>query len=164
MRYNPFRDYDKHGCLKLPWTLYISLAYLLKGYVIWVVSLSYREDPVALLNIFYPNHDEFYSSLIVGIPAVICLGIIMFRRVKILNIMSWAWTNIRWLLSASALIQVVNSVWQGNVSWHDVEYASSNYWVLSDFFIIWAIIMYLILNQHVKDVSREYLEIETPEK
>lgn len=160
MRYNPFRDYDKHGCLKLPWTLYISLAYLLKGYVIWIVSLSYRENPVALLNIFYPNHNDFYHSLIIGLPAVISLGVVSFRRVKVLTILAWSWSNIRWLLCFSGGIQVVNSIWQGHVSWHEIQFAASNIWVLTDFFVTCMIVIYVILNQHVKDITSEYLDIE----
>jgi len=156
MRYNPFKHYDKHGCLKISLVLYLALAYLLKGYVIWVMSLSYRQDPAALLNIFYPNRHDFYDTLLIGIPAIICAIIFSVRRVNMPKIIEWSWFKIRWFLIASTLIQLGLSLWKGNISWYNLQHASTHYWVLLDFSFLLIILMYFILNQYVKDVSAEY--------
>lgn len=136
--------------------LYLTLAYLLKGYVIWVMSLSYRQDPAALLNIFYPNRQDFYDTLIVGIPAIICAIIFSVRRVNMPKIIEWSWFKIRWFLIASTLIQLGLSFWKGNVSWYNLQHASTHYWELLDFSFLSMILMYFTLNQYVKDVSVEY--------
>jgi len=156
MRYNPFTDYDKHGCVKLPLLLFLSLGYLLKGYVIWIISLSYRQEPAALLNIFYPSRSDFYGALEIGVPALICAVIFSLRRLNMPKVIEWAWYKIRWLLIISAGIQLSFSLWQGNLSLHNVMHAASNYGVLIDFVITSVIVFYLLLNQRVIDVSREF--------
>jgi len=156
MRYNPFKHYDKHGCLKIPLTLYLALAYLLKGYVIWIMSLSYRQDPAALLNIFYPNRNDFYDTLLVGIPAIICAIIFCFRHVNMPKIIEWSWFKIRWFLMLSTLIQLGLSLGKGNVSWYNLQHPLTHSWVLLDFSILFGILIYLMLNQYVKDVSNEF--------
>jgi len=156
MRYNPFTDYDKHGCLKLPLVLYASLAYLLKGYVIWIVSLSYRQEPAALLNIFYPSRQDFYGALILGIPALICAVVFSLRRVDMPKLIQWMWHKIRWMLIVSGIIQLCFSLWQGNVSSHNLVHITSNYGVIIDFVIISLILLYYSFNQRVIDVSKQY--------
>jgi len=156
MRYNPFTDYDKHGCIKLPFMLFLSLGYLLKGYVIWIVSLSYRQEPAALLNIFYPSRSDFYGALIIGIPALICVVIFSVRRVNMPSVFQWLWYKIRWLLMLSAIIQLAFSVWQGNISLHNLQHVASNYAVFLDFVLTSIIVLYILLNQRVIDVSLEF--------
>ncbi|WP_435277027.1 DUF2919 family protein [Psychrobium sp. nBUS_13] len=156
MRYNPFRDYDKYGCIKLPLMLFLSLGYLIKGYVIWVVSLSYRKDPSVLLNIFYPSRADFYHALIIAIPAVFCVIIFSLRRIGMPTFVAWLWHRIRFLLIGSALVQIGDSVWQGNISLHNIIHFNAYYGVLIDVIFLVGIIVYCMLNQRVIDVSKQY--------
>lgn len=156
MRYNPFTDYDKHGCLKLPLLMYLALAYLLKGYVIWIVSLSYRQEPAALLNVFYPSRSDFYGALFVGVPALVCAVLFSLRRVNMPKVVEQGWLNIRALMVISAGVQLSYSVWMGNVSWHNIRHISSNWGGLLDVFIVAIISVYCLLNQYVIDVSRQF--------
>lgn len=160
MRYNPFRDYDKYGCIKLPLLLYVALAYLLKGYVIWVVSLSYRENPAALLNTFFPSRNDFYHALILALPAVFCAVVFSIRRVNMPSVVKWLWHKIRYLLVLSASIQLGYSVWQGNISLHNIMHFNAYYGVLMDVVVLMLIIGYCLLNQRVIDVSRQFPEAE----
>ncbi|OIQ48346.1 MAG: hypothetical protein BM565_02010 [Gammaproteobacteria bacterium MedPE] len=156
MRYNPFRDYDKHGCIKLPLMLFLSLAYLIKGYVIWIVSLSYRKDPSVLLNIFYPSRADFYHALMIAIPAIFCVAIFSFRRIGMPAFFESLWYKIRGLLIFCALIQIADSVWQGNISLHNIIHFNAYYGVLIDVIVLSGIVAYCALNQRVIDVSKQY--------
>ncbi len=156
MRYNPFRDYDKYGCIKLPLMLFLSLGYLIKGYVIWVVSLSYRKDPSVLLNLFYPSRADFYHALIIAIPALLCVVIVSLRRTGMPTFIETFWHRIRGLLITCALIQIGDSVWQGNVSLHNLMHFKAYYGVLIDVMVLVAIVAYCLLNQRIIDVSKQY--------
>lgn len=72
-------DFDKHNCLKLFWGFYLLLAFLLRGYVIGVLSLSNLRDKLSLIQWFYPESSLFYLSLLSGIPALMLL-LLMFSR------------------------------------------------------------------------------------
>ncbi len=39
--------------------------------VLFVIAGASREQGTALLNLFYPDHDNFWLGLIPGIPAVL---------------------------------------------------------------------------------------------
>ncbi|MGB1297009.1 MAG: DUF2919 family protein [Psychrobium sp.] len=160
MRYNPFRDYDKHGCIKLPLLLYVALAYLLKGYVIWIVSLSYRENPATLLNVFYPSRSDFYHALIIAFPAVFCAIVFSIRRVNMPMLVKWLWHKIRYLLILSASVQLGYSIWQGNISLHHIMHFNAYYGVLLDVVALMLIIGYCLFNQRVIDVSKQFPEAE----
>lgn len=132
------------------------MAYLVKGYVIWIVSLSFRQEPAALLNIFYPDRSEFYQALLIGLPAVFCVVVFSLRRINMPVFVVWLWHRIRWLLIVAAVLQLGFSLWQGNISVHNIMHFNAYYGVIVDFCLISLVIGYCLLNQRVIDVSRQF--------
>lgn len=64
-------DYDRHGTLKLPFLFWLVLLLQARTWVLFVIAGASREQSTALLNLFYPDHDNFWQGLLPGIPAVL---------------------------------------------------------------------------------------------
>lgn len=63
--------YDAHGRLRLPLLFWLVLLLQARTQVLFVIAGASREQGTALLNLFYPDHDNFWLGLIHGIPAVL---------------------------------------------------------------------------------------------
>jgi hypothetical protein len=60
--------YDAHGRLRLPLLFWLVLLLQARTWVLFVIAGASREQGTALLNLFYPDHDNFWLGLIPGIP------------------------------------------------------------------------------------------------
>lgn len=59
--------YDAHGRLRLPLLFWLVLLLQARTWVLFVIAGASREQGTALLNLFYPDHDNFWLGLIPGI-------------------------------------------------------------------------------------------------
>lgn len=66
-----WQDFDLEGRVKVPLGYYLILFYLARGYLTWIVSLTYRENPSLLLSMAYPDARFFSLSLLLGLPALV---------------------------------------------------------------------------------------------
>ncbi|WP_436856681.1 DUF2919 domain-containing protein [Citrobacter tructae] len=64
-------DYDAHGHLRLPLLFWLVLLLQARTWVLFVIAGSSREQGNTLLNLFYPDHDNFWLGLVPGVPAVL---------------------------------------------------------------------------------------------
>ena len=76
--------YDAHGRLRLPLLFWLVLLLQARTWVLFVIAGASREQGTALLNLFYPDHDNFWLGLIPGIPAVLAF---------LLSGQPWLWLN-----------------------------------------------------------------------
>ena len=79
--------YDAHGRLRLPLLFWLVLLLQARTWVLFVIAGASREQGTALLNLFYPDHDNFWLGLIPGIPAV------LLAQVVLLCWQPWLWLN-----------------------------------------------------------------------
>ena len=75
----PLHHYDLAGRVKPPWLMYGVLFFLARSLIVFVASLSFRQDSTLLLQIFYPRQADFYLSLWLAIPAVLIIFVVGFR-------------------------------------------------------------------------------------
>ena len=52
--------YDAHGRLRLPLLFWLVLLLQARTWVLFVIAGASREQGTALLNLFYPDHDNFW--------------------------------------------------------------------------------------------------------
>ncbi|HHE5696312.1 TPA: DUF2919 domain-containing protein [Citrobacter amalonaticus] len=97
-------DYDNHGHLRLPFLFWLVLLLQARTWVLFVIAGSSREQGTALLNLFYPDHDNFWLGLLPGIPAVLAF-LLSGRRYSFVRL----WHALRPLLIAA---QVALLCWQ----------------------------------------------------
>ncbi|WP_371193338.1 DUF2919 family protein [Glaciecola sp. SC05] len=75
----PLHHYDEAGRLKPPLMLYIFLLFLCRGFLLLVISLSFREDSSRMMSLFFPNKWDFYWSLLPAVPAMLILALFSQR-------------------------------------------------------------------------------------
>lgn len=97
-------DYDVHGRVRLPFLFWCVLLLQARTWVLFVVAGASRDQGNTLLNLFYPDHDNFWLGLLPGVPAVMAF-LLSGRRQHFPRV----WNSLRWLL---VLAQVVLLVWQ----------------------------------------------------
>ncbi len=76
----PLHYYDAEGRIKPNRLMYLSLLFLIRGYLVFIASLSYRQDPSLILSLFYPDKGYFYFSLLLGLPALLIMGMVFWRH------------------------------------------------------------------------------------
>lgn len=160
MRYNPFAHYDKYGCLRPPLGLYLSLAFLLRGYLVWIVALSFRQDSARLLSLFYPDKTSFVTALVVGVPALITAAVISLRRAGMPKWIELSWSHIPKFLLISALVQLILLL--GFMpAFHRLTPMSVIALFLVDTLGLLVIMIYSVKNRHLKDASKEFPQAQS---
>ncbi len=100
------KDFDKYNCLTLSYSFYAVLIYLLKGYVIGMVSLSNFKDKLTVIQWFYPESSLFYLSLLIGLPGLFLMSVIFQRKPDARNWVKYLWQHIFKLCLVLVLIDV----------------------------------------------------------
>lgn len=156
MRYNPFTDFDKFGCLKPPLELYLCLVFLLRSYIMWIAALSFRQDSQRLLSLFYPDKVNFGVALVVALPALFLAGIISFRRPGLPKYIQSCWSHLPKILIFSASAQLV-------VLWLWVPQLQSFNSIavfVTEVAILIAVIIFSLKNTRLRDAIRDFPQEE----
>lgn len=116
-------DFDKFDCLKLSKTFYFTLAFVLRGYVVWLMSVTNMKDRVATMQWVYPETNLFFISLLSGSLGIFVVFIISLRRPDAPNWVIKVWPHTRSLLVFSLVFDFVINLfaffyWQlTSISW-----------------------------------------------
>ncbi len=73
-------DFDKFDCVKISKVFYLSLIYLLRAYIAWVMSVSNMKDKVGIIEFLYPQPSLFYLNLLSGSVGLFILVLLSLRR------------------------------------------------------------------------------------
>ena len=92
-------DFDKFDCLKLSKRFYLVLLFVLRGYLVWLMSVTNMKDRVATMQWIYPETNLFFLSLVSGILGLFVVVIISLRRPNSAN-----WVKVIWPYSRSMLV------------------------------------------------------------
>lgn len=103
----PLHYYDKDGYLKPPKVFYITIIYLLRGYIIVALASSYGTDTSALLGIFYPQVMLLYMHLIIGLPALLAFVLMTARFSLREKQRFWPLKSIKPLLLTALVLDIV---------------------------------------------------------
>ncbi|GAB3038409.1 DUF2919 family protein [Bowmanella dokdonensis] len=108
----PLHYYDEEGRLKASRWMYASLLFLMRGYLVAIASLTYRQDTGLLLSLFYPDRHYFYLSLATGLPAMLLLVVVWWRH-KFRQWAPWLFACFRPLLQMSLVADLLLHLWMG---------------------------------------------------
>ncbi|MFH2708997.1 DUF2919 domain-containing protein [Klebsiella aerogenes] len=97
-------DYDTQGRLRLPLLFWGVLLLQARTWVLFVMAGASRQQGDALLNLFYPDHDNFWLGLLPGVPAVAAFLLSGQRFPRL-------WPLMRWLLIASQALLLAWQPW-----------------------------------------------------
>jgi len=104
------KDFDKFDCVKLSKWYFIALLFLLRGYLIWVLSVSNMQDTASVITVIYPQPAIFYVHLVAGFPAIFLLILMSLRRPDAANWVQQLWPRSRQILIGLLLFDLVFSL------------------------------------------------------
>ncbi|TMM41481.1 DUF2919 family protein [Colwellia ponticola] len=96
-------DFDKFDCVKLSKVFYLVLLFVLRGYLVWLISVTNMKDRVVTMQWIYPETRLFFLSLLSGIIGLCVVTLISLRRPNAANWVKLVWPYCRIML-VSALI------------------------------------------------------------
>ena len=93
------KDFDQFDCVKISPLFYLILLFVLRGYIVWLMSITNFKDRVGVIEWVYPDPLLFYTSLLSGAIGVIVLLVMSLRRPDAANWVKVCWRHIRTLLT-----------------------------------------------------------------
>jgi hypothetical protein len=81
---------------------YLALAFLMRGYLMWIISLTFADDRSLLLSLLYPSVKGFFVSLIIGAVGLGCFVLFSLKRFAATRLYQTLWRQ-QWLLIGVAL-------------------------------------------------------------
>ncbi|MGJ8693098.1 MAG: DUF2919 family protein [Thalassotalea sp.] len=138
-------DFDSFDCLKLSKGLYLSLFFVLRGYVVWLVSVANMKDHTSFIALVFPDTTLFYLSLLSGAVGLIVLLLISLRKPSAPAwVQSW-WPKTRVLLVAALLFDLTVSfiAYYQNIIWSPV-------WLFSQIVIVMILVLTCFRNQRLE--------------
>lgn len=102
-------DFDKFDCLKISKGIFLTLLFALRGYVVWIMSVTNMQDRIGVMQWFYPDPKLFYLSLFSGLAAIYVVLVMSLRRPDAANWVQWSWRNLRIFLIGAVLFDLLVS-------------------------------------------------------
>lgn len=100
-------DFDSYDCLKLSKRFYLVLLFVLRGYIVWLMSVTNMRDRISTISWIYPETSLFYLSLLSGMVGLFVVLIISLRRPEAANWIQVSWQHSRKLLIAALLFDLL---------------------------------------------------------
>ena len=85
------KDFDNFDCLKLAPGIYLILLFILRAYIIWIMSVTNMRDHVGIIQWIYPQTALFYLNLVSGVIGLFIVLVLSLRRPA-----APAWVRICW--------------------------------------------------------------------
>ncbi|RUO78827.1 DUF2919 domain-containing protein [Idiomarina tyrosinivorans] len=116
--FSTFRYRRGDGQLQLPNGILLVVAFLLRGYIAWAISLTFSEDRTRLLGLFFATEEQFLLAVLVGLPALLAMLVITLVREDKPNFWNRLMRWIQPLLVFSLLLDAVLLSWLTLVQFH----------------------------------------------
>jgi len=100
-------DFDKYNCLKISTIIYLVLLFVLRGYLVWLLSVTNMRDRVVIIEYIYPDTALFFLSLISGSLGLIVVVLLSLRRPSAANWVKSLWPYCRHLLVIALIFDLV---------------------------------------------------------
>ena len=111
------QDFDSYDCLKLSKYFYLLLLFILRGYLVWIMSVTNMRDRVSIISWIYPETSLFYLSLFSGALGLFVLLIISLRRPNAANWVKFSWKHCRIILLIALIFDTLTHT-IGYFYWH----------------------------------------------
>lgn len=103
-------DFDSYDCLKLSKRFYLILLFIIRGYIVWLMSVTNMRDRVSIISWVYPDTSLFYLSLFSGTIGLFIVLIISLRRPEAANWVKVCWKHCRTILIMALLFDLFTHV------------------------------------------------------
>jgi hypothetical protein len=148
-----FKDFNQFDCLKLSLGIYAILAFVTRGYIVWIMSITNMKNQTDTIAMIFPDPRIFYLSLVSGVLGLFVILVISLRRPSAAAWVKYCWKHIRIFLLFTLAVNLIVSIW-------GYAYLSllSFSWLLSQVFISLVFVIFLYTSQRVKLNIQEFPE------
>lgn len=152
------QDFDKFDCLKISKWVYLSLIFILRGYVIWLMSVTNMKDHVSIIQWVYPETSLFYLSLCSGALGIFIVLILSLRRPNANRWVKKCWPHGKIIITSALLFDLAICM-IGFFYWHLLSLT----WLISQATIVAGLIIILNISKKIAINVAEFPEV-LPEK
>ncbi|MEW6984422.1 DUF2919 family protein [Colwelliaceae bacterium 6471] len=103
-------DFDVFDCLKISKGIYLLLLFVLRGYIVWIMSVTNMNDRVGIIQWVYPVPALFYLSLLSGLVGIFVVLVLSLRRPDAAPWVRFCWRHCRTLLVITLIFDLIVSV------------------------------------------------------
>lgn len=152
------KDFDNFDCLKLAPGIYLILLFVLRAYIVWIMSVTNMRDHVGIIQWIFPQTALFFLNLVSGVIGLFVVFVISLRRPNAANWVRYCWQRCHLLLIFALGFDLLISV-IGYFGWH----LQSMSWLLVQSGVVISAITYIMLSKRFAINLAEFPET-LPEK
>lgn len=152
------RDFDRYDCVRLSKGIYLTLLFILRGYVTWIVSVTNVQDRTSTIAFIYPNPKLFYLSLASGAIGLFVAVVLALRKPEAASWVKWCSQHLRDILVVALMFDLIVNI--AAYYWWGMQ---SITWLLINLAFVGCAIWFLFTNKRVKINIQEFPE-KLPEK
>ena len=146
-------DFDNFDCLKLSKGIWLLLLFVLRGYLVWLMSVTNMNDRIGIIQWVYPEPMIFYLSLLSGGLGIWAVVIISLRRPNASDWIKSSWQNIRVILLLSLIFDFIINI-LGYFYWQ----LNSPVWLILNSLLVTLFSCYLFKSKRLKINIEEFPE------
>ncbi|MBT1446478.1 DUF2919 family protein [Shewanella sp. JM162201] len=105
LTFEHIRWVDDKGHIRPPLFLYLLLAFLGRGWLVFIASLTQFNDRAGLVRLFYPQKEAFLLALASGVGAVLCYVLVLLERKRRPEWARGSFSRMKWLLWPLLLVE-----------------------------------------------------------
>ncbi|MCW8832195.1 MAG: DUF2919 domain-containing protein [Colwellia sp.] len=152
------QDFDSYDCLKLSKRFYLALLFILRGYIVWLLSVTNMRDRVSIIQWVYPETSLFYLSLFSGAVGLFVLLIISLRRPDAYAWVPFCWRYTRVIIIVALLFDLSTHI-VGYLYWQ----LSSTSWLITQS-IVTAVLIYMCYSSERLNLNLNEFPQKLPEE
>lgn len=146
-------DFDRFDCLRLSKIFYLLLTFVLRGYLVWIMSVTNMQDRAAIVQSLYPEPPLFYLSLLSGVFGLFLVLLMSLRKPGAANWVKVCWSYSRTIAVFALVFDLaINAIaywfWQ----------MQSLHWLFMQFIIVCLLITFCFTNQRYQINLTEFPE------
>ncbi|WP_076418710.1 MULTISPECIES: DUF2919 family protein [Colwelliaceae] len=147
------KDFNQFDCLKLSKSIYAILAFVTRGYIVWILSISNMKNQTDTIKMVFPDPKMFYLSLVSGAVGLFVVLIISLRRPEAYPWVKVCWKHIRKFLLFALLVDLSVSI----VGYFYLSLLSLS-WLLIQLLVTLLLIVFLYSSHKIKLNIQEFPE------
>ncbi len=147
----PASAYDENLCIKVNVSLWFAILFLLRAYVVMLLSLVNMSNQTELIHLLYASETTFALGAVAALPALVLFMAWTKRRPGSGRTIRWIWHHGRAFLIVSAVLNL--AIVAGSVFWAE---RSPQFSDVTQALLTMYIILYLHRSERVRDTFRDF--------
>ena len=152
------KHFDNFDCLKLAPGIYLILLFVLRAYIVWIMSVTNMRDHVGIIQWIFPQTSLFYLNLASGALGLFIVLVLSLRRPNAASWVRSSWKKCDVLLIIALIFDILITL-LGYFVWQ----LQSISWLLVHGTLVVGAITYILLSKRFAINLAEFPE-ELPEK